>query len=254
MILIGNNLINGQNKISYYIDTNLDYEARKLKITQNISFKNISSQELDTLCFTDWSNAYSSVKSPLAQRIVEEYDRSFYLSNRSKFGRTSINSFKVNGKDIDWNRLNNQPDIIQVILNNKIDSETVINVEIQYEVIIPDDKFTGYGYNTKGDVFLRFWHIALSPIYDNEWRNYSHLNLDDYSVQAADYQMRLTVPEGIDVKSNLQRGKEQDNAIYFYGTQNREASLYFEKNNKLQTFETVDDRIFITDIFKKTEN
>jgi hypothetical protein len=254
LILIGNNLINGQNKISYYIDANLDYEARKLKITQNISFKNISSQELDTLYFTDWSNAYSSVKSPLAQRIVEEYDRSFYLSNRSKFGRTSINSFKVNGEDIDWNRLNNQPDIIQVILNNKIDSETVTNVEIQYEVIIPDDKFTGYGYNTKGDVFLRFWHIALSPIYDNEWRNYSHLNLDDYSVQAADYQMRLTVPEGIDVKSNLQRGKEQDNAIYFYGTQNREATLYFEKNNKLQTFETIDDRIFITDIFKKTEN
>ena len=45
----------------------------------------------DTIYLTDWSNAYSSVKSPMAERFVEEYDRSFYLSNKSKLGFTVIN-------------------------------------------------------------------------------------------------------------------------------------------------------------------
>ena len=248
------NAINGKNTIAYDIDADLDYEGRTLKISQNISFKTDDGQVLDTLYFTDWSNAYSSVDSPLAQRIVEEYDRSFYLSNKSKLGRTSIHSLKINGEKMDWSRLKNQPDIIRVIPFDKIDSESITTVEIKYEVNLPDGKFTGYGYNSKGDVFLRFWYIALSPIYDNEWRNYSHLNLDDHSVQAADYRVRLTVPEGIEVESNLHKGGEENSAQYFYGTQNREASLFFTKNNEFETFETVEDRIFITDIFKKSEN
>ena len=66
----------------------------------------------DTLYFTDWSNAYSTNKSPLAQRFVEEYDRSFFLTTKSKLGSTSINSVSVNELETHWERLENQCDII----------------------------------------------------------------------------------------------------------------------------------------------
>ncbi|MGB2435321.1 MAG: hypothetical protein ACPIB5_04330, partial [Flavobacteriaceae bacterium] len=61
-----------------------------MTIRQKISLENLLPNRGDTLYLTDWSNAYSSTKSPLAQRFVEEYDRSFYLSNKSKLGSTSI--------------------------------------------------------------------------------------------------------------------------------------------------------------------
>ena len=62
----------------------------------------------DTLYFTDWSNAHSTTKSPLAQRFVEEYDRSFFLTNKSKLGSTSISSITVNELETRWERLENQ--------------------------------------------------------------------------------------------------------------------------------------------------
>ena len=77
----------GQNRISYDIHATLDSIGKRLTISQKISFEGISNNELNTLYFTDWPNAYSGINTPLAQRLVEEYDRSFYLSNKSKFGK-----------------------------------------------------------------------------------------------------------------------------------------------------------------------
>ena len=240
----------GQNRISYYIHATLDSIGKRLTISQKISFEGISNNELDTLYFTDWPNAYSGINTPLAQRLVEEYDRSFYLSNKSKFGSTLIQSFKINGTQANWSRLDNQPDIIQLISSQKINNEKLTKIEIQYEVVLPDAKFTGYGYNDKGDIYLRYWYIALSPIFEGKWQNYSHLNLDDFSIQDADYSLKLSAPEGFSVETSLKGKTKEKDKHYFSGIQNREISVYLSRNNKFQTFQTASDRIILTDIFK----
>ena len=66
---------------------------------------------------------------------------------------------KSNGKE--WN----QPDT-KVIYDSKQANNT-LTLALDYQVVIPDAKFTGYGYNAKGDTLLRYWYIALSPIYEN---------------------------------------------------------------------------------------
>ena len=80
----------GQDQISYDIDASVDASGKKIQISQKITFESLSPMSTDTIYLTDWSNAYSSVKSPMAERFVEEYDRSFYLSNKSKLGFTSM--------------------------------------------------------------------------------------------------------------------------------------------------------------------
>ena len=63
-------LLFGQTNISYDIDATLDTVQMKLVIKQKIKFDH----DFDSEClyFTDWSNAYSSSQTPLAQRLVEE--------------------------------------------------------------------------------------------------------------------------------------------------------------------------------------
>ena len=170
LIIIGSNFIFAQDGIIYDIDASIDIAGKKIKILQKISFQVSSTNRIDTLYLTDWSNAYSSTKSPLAQRFVEEYDRSFYLSHKSKLGSTVINSITINGLQTEWERIEDQPDIIRIISKskNKVNNKTAIFLD--YQVLIPDAKFTGYGYNANGDALLRYWYIALSPIYKNKWR------------------------------------------------------------------------------------
>jgi len=128
------------------------------------------------------------------------------------------------------------------------------SIFLDYHVFIPDAKFTGYGYNSKGNVLLRYWYIALSPIYKNKWRNYSHLNLEDYSIKAAAYNLKITVPKGITLQTNLQKNMIKDRVHYFSGKHNREISLYFTNDNPFQTFKTKDDCVILTDIFKNPAN
>jgi len=247
-------LVFSQEEIAYDIQAQVDSSEKKINITQQISFQKIPQSLRDTLYFTDWSNAYSTTESPLAQRLVEEYDRSFFLSNKSKLGKTNIDSFKINGKKAQWKRLDGQLDIIQLIPNHPISEEDIIHVEIQYELELPDSKFTGYGYDEEGNVFLRYWYISLSPIYDNQWQNYSHLDLDDFSIQAASYNISLLAPSGYDVFSNLNILKQDNSHFQFSGRQIRDVAIYWTSKNKFQTFKTDDNSIFYSDIFKDLEN
>ena len=243
-------LLFGQKNISYDIDATLDKVQMKLVIKQKIVFDHDFDSEW--LYFTDWSNAYSSSQTPLAQRLVEEYDRSFYLSNKSKLGRTAISSFRVNGKEVQWKRLKNQADIIQVERDKKQSSTTT--VEVDYDVFLPDAKFTGYGYDSNGSIYLRYWYIALSPHFNQQWRNYSHLNLDDYSIQAADYDLKLSVPNTQMVESSLKKIQTTDSSHYFSGKNNREVSVLLTQSDQYDEFQAQRSRQVITDIFKQTED
>jgi hypothetical protein len=240
----------GQKDISYEIDAIIDSTGRKITIRQKISLNNLPTEMGDTLYLTDWSNAYSSTKSPLAQRFVEEYDRSFYLSNKSKLGSTSINSITVNDYQTQWERMENQCDIIKVVGDlQKNDTNTTV-ISLNYELILPDAKFTGYGYNFINEALLRHWYIALSPIYDKQWRNYSHLNLNDYSIQAAAYDLRIAVTDGITVQSNLVKNESKNGVHYFSGKSNREVLVYFTKDNPFKVLKINNDRSLLTNILK----
>ena len=82
-----------------------------LKVTQTIEYRNGTPKALKTLYLNDWSHAYSSSKSPLAQRFAEEYDRRFYLGSKAKRGETSELKIFINNKEINWFRQKNQLDI-----------------------------------------------------------------------------------------------------------------------------------------------
>ena len=65
-----------QESIDYSISASLLSETDQLIIKQKIRFLN-QSDLLENIYLNDWANSYSSTKSPLADRLVEEYTRSF---------------------------------------------------------------------------------------------------------------------------------------------------------------------------------
>ena len=244
----------GQKDISYEIDAVIERMGRNIIIRQTISLKNLPSEMGDTLYFTDWSNAYSTTKSPLAQRFVEEYDRSFFLTNKSKLGSTSISSITVNELETRWERLENQCDIIKVVGDFQKNATDSIVISLDYKLILPDAKFTGYGYNLTNEALLRNWYITLSPIYNKKWRNYSNLNLNDNSIQAAEYKLKIKAPNGITVQSNLKKNKSENGVNYFSSKSNREVLVYFTQNNPFQILKINNDRTLLTNIFRYPED
>ena len=108
-----------QNFIDYSIDASLLTETDQIIIKQRISFSN-QDNSLDKIYLNDWANSYSSSKSPLADRLVEEYTRSFYLSSKSKRGYSLISNIYVNGEKANWKRSQKKIDIIELVFDKPL--------------------------------------------------------------------------------------------------------------------------------------
>ena len=140
LLLLNLSILFSQVDINYVIEAKFNEKDGQIDINQNIFFKNISDNPIETIYMNDWSNSYSSTDTPLAKRFGEEYDRSFYLSSKNKLGFTKIDYIKKDGAKINWNRLSDQKDIIRIVLKRPLKKNDSLNIYIKYSVKLPDYK------------------------------------------------------------------------------------------------------------------
>ena len=125
----------------------LDEIHHVLKVKQTIQFTNNSTVSLSKLVLNDWNHAYSNKYSPLGKRFSDEYVRNFHLAPDSERGSTTITKILINDSLTNWNRANNHLDIIEIALENTLQPLESIKINIEYELKIPNSKFTRFGYS-----------------------------------------------------------------------------------------------------------
>jgi len=240
----------------YAVDAELEIENKLIRINQKLSIKNIDHHDLDTLFFNDWTHSYSNSNTPLAQKFAEEFDRSFYISSKKSRGRTKINSIFLNNEPIEWDRLNNQDDILYTILPNRLKSFDSISFNINYEVTIPDKQFTGYGFN-KNFIYLKDFIISLSPFNYGKWIIQSNLNLNDNSLNKSEYFFRWKYPKNFHLLSSMDKlnsySKENFKVANYFKTYERSPKFIFSKENKIREYNSNGSKI-LTDIFEKSDD
>ena len=196
--------LHGQFHPDYFFNIVFHEENNTLTVHQKIFFENTSEAPMSTLWITDWANAYHSTESPLAKRLVEEFNRSFYLSSKNKRGGTSLENITVNGEKVTWSRPAATIDQIQLDLATPLDNAQKVEIELNYVVQLPDAKFTGYGIKEKEHYFLDNFLMHLARWENGQWEVLSHLDLEDVPQSFGDYQVNFTVPKRKWLLSNLQ--------------------------------------------------
>ena len=187
---------------------NLKTEEKTLEVFQKIQLKNNTSEALNEFFFNDWSHSYSSSKSPLAQRFAEEYDRRFYLGIKSKRGKTFGLKISSNGKEIKWERVEDQLDIIKIGLIKNLEIGESVEIILHYNLELPDARYTGYGRISENEYFLKNCFIQLAPYIDGKWIKNSNLDLEETSTLLSDFSMKWSIPTNLFLNSNLTQWKE----------------------------------------------
>ncbi len=213
-------------------------------ISQEITYTNDTNTTLDEIYFNDWSHAFSGKSTPLAKRFAEEYRRNFHLAREKKRGHTKIESFKLNGNEIAWERLESQIDIIKVTLNAPLQPNQSITFSLNYTVKIPSDEFTRYGYRNNGDFSLRFWYITPAA-YRNGWKLYSNKNLDDLYTEQAAHDITLIYPKKYTLISNADATEEREKGYTkLTASKVKDITVILRQNSDFKTFQT--DKVNIT--------
>ena len=192
---------NDQIKINAF----LNITTHELEIAQEITYFNKSKVPLDTIYLLNWPNSYLGRKSPLAKRLVEDYDKSLYFAKRKDRGNSRIKELSSNSQPLKWFVQEDIQDIIIVALNNTLKPKDSTTLTINYTVKIPSDAFTKYG--VSNNTFnLKYWHI-VPAVFDGEWQLMSNLNMDDLYMHPTDYSINLKLFEGVALNSGLEISK-----------------------------------------------
>ena len=241
-----------QNINSYNIDATLNSEDKTITINQVMKFKNTSNISLKKIVLEDWANSYINNRTRLAKRISDEYSRSFTFANKKQRGSTIIKSITSNNIE-SWSKSNNSSDIINLYLKKELNKGESIEIEIDYQVKLPDSKFTGYGFDNNNNYYLKNWLIVFSNISKSEWYSQSNLNLNDQSLKRSAYKMKISFDKNYYLSSNLTINKTEvlidKKNVYLSGSDINNIKIDILSDKKYRRFENINNEIE-TDIFK----
>lgn len=185
------------------INADVAVENKSIAITQTIVYKNESRNPLSEIYLNDWNNSYSSKSTPLAKRFEEEFNTKFHLAKDRQRGYTVINSITDNSNlSLNHTRLVQHPDVLKVELSKPLQAGESYTIQLNYNLILPDADFTGYGFTEDKNFDLKDWYITPS-VYDGKWQYYSNKDLDDLFVPKADISITLNYPSGYNIISEL---------------------------------------------------
>nr|WP_321227897.1 metalloprotease [uncultured Psychroserpens sp.] len=239
-------VIIGQNKID--LNASIDVDTKTIKINQRLVYQNQSNDTLTTIYLNDWNNSYSTKNTPLAQRFTEEYNNKFHFAKSEQRGYTIITTIKDDlGHILTFSNLKESPDVIKVELQKPLLPNETYDITLAYDVVLPDDNFTGYGISPIKDFNLKYWYITPT-VYDGEWQYYSNKNLDDLYTSKADITIQIEFPLNYQLISELNtldiRQTPNKQTFFLHGKDRVKSLLILKKFSDFKFVQTDNFTIF----------
>src|SRR3546814_13274401 len=71
-----------------------------------------------------------------------------------------------------------EDDIIKIKLNRLLPPRDSVKIFLTYNIELPPNKYTPYGYDKWHGYYLKDWYLTTA-VYNGEWQLYSKKNLED---------------------------------------------------------------------------
>ncbi|NHN24051.1 M1 family metallopeptidase [Flavobacterium jejuense] len=182
----------------------VNQEEKTLMVQQELNYVNTSNSTINSIILNDWNHAFSSKNSNLAKRFSDEYVRAFHLAKEEDRGYTEIkNVVDENFKILEWERDKDNIDIVILNLAQPLTPNRSTKITLFYTLKIPNDRFTKYGFNNDGKLYLKNWFLAPARFENMQFVKYSNENLDDISNAPTDYTVKFEIPKGHFIVSDL---------------------------------------------------
>src|SRR5690606_27014209 len=149
-----------------------------------------------------------------------------------------------------WERPEGSPDIIKVNLLQPVLPGEQVTIKLIYQVKIPSDKFTRFGFDDQGNLKLKYWYITPG-VFDGTWQVYSDMNLGNQYTVPANISVKLSTRPHLYVASSLNVDKTVTEngykTTYLSGEKIVSSQLYLTRNTALEVFD-INSRIVITNL------
>ncbi|MFA7445210.1 MAG: aminopeptidase, partial [Flavobacteriaceae bacterium] len=218
------------------VNATLSAEGDKMNVFQEITYHNTSNDYLEKIVLNDWNHAFSSKSSALAKRFSDEFVRSFYYASEKELGKTTVFSIRDRSDlPLAYHRPEKHIDLIEIDLKYPLAPGTKISFTIHYEIQIPSDKFTHFGYDNNGKTELKDWILFPARYENGDFLRYSNENLDDNPNALTDFEITLNGWHNAIITCNLNVKKLTEGSYFLSGENLNRVHLVTEKKSDFRS-------------------
>jgi len=233
------------------IDAKRNAESGIISITQKIVYKNHSTVPLQEIYLNDWANSFSSKTTPLAKRFSEDYEANFHFEKNENRGHSIIHSISnEHSIPLTWER-GEEVDIVKVKLDRTLEPGENFTLQLQFDIKLPNDKFTRYGITDSGDFKIRYWYMSPA-VFDGEWHYYSNKDLNDSYLSPSTFNIIFDTPNYFSIVSDLnivsETILEKSKITKLTGDKRMQVKLDLHKSSSFET--VVTDKLELTSDLK----
>ena len=187
-------------KDSMYVEAKLSSDTKMLEINQEMVYYNNSGKDLSTIKLLNWVSAYNKRGTSLVYRKLEDRNNDLHFAKNEELGKILNLNIKNGTQSIPVSSISDEN--IFLPLNENLKPGESIKLQLQYQMQLPDKKFTGYGTSDQ-NIALKYFFIVpdrFDP--DNIFkRNYHDI---EESVSFNTYwTVNFDVPANYFIESNL---------------------------------------------------
>lgn len=144
-------------KDSISIEAKLSSDKKTLTVNQELVYFNHSGKDLNTIKLSNWISAYHKRGTSLAYRKLEDRNTDLHFANDKQQGKLLNLQIKSTGYEIPVQNLSDEN--LFLPLQQTLKPGEKIKLQLQYQLQLPDQKFTGYG-TSDNSVTLKYFFIV----------------------------------------------------------------------------------------------
>lgn len=183
-----------QQEVNYKIDVTLDDEKHELIAVESFEYINNSPDELTFIWMHIWPNAYKDNSSAMAKQLLEMKQTNFYFADDEDRGYIDGLAFKVNNKEVVWEKHPEHIDVGKIILNEPLKPGGKIQVTTPFHVKIPKGVYSRLGHIDQ-QYQITQWY-PKPAVYDrNGWHEMPYLSMGEFYSEYGSFDVSITLPK-----------------------------------------------------------
>ena len=182
-----------QQEVNYEIEVTLNDAKHELKGIVRLEYVNYSPDNLSSIYFHLWANAYQSTETAFAKQQLRIGQTKFQFADPEDRGGYTAIAFLHDGKDLSYNYHPEHADIVEVLLPTALATGERINIEIPFTIDIPNS-YSRFGH--VGESYQMTQWYPKPAVYDvNGWHAMPYLDLGEFYSEFGSFDVRITLPK-----------------------------------------------------------
>jgi len=206
------------------IHARLNEDQKTISVEQVLVYHNTHQKSISQIKLLNWVAAYQNRKTYLLKRKVEDRKKDLYFAKPDQLGKLESLQYSYGNNFSEV--LNKNQENIYIPLSESLNPGERIKISLNYQIRLPDARFTGYGIDAN-HILLKYFFLVPETFEDENQSNSFYRDTEETGNAGSFWTVDFIVPESWKCYSSLARYSESG----FSGISINDPEFQLSKNN-----------------------